>query len=132
MATAIQNADKVVKSEFQKPIDMHAELKSIRASNPQAAIPSNLMAAAANPTPITGLTFIPPLNANPLVASPPIPASSLMAAATVVLPEYFNWADTQAVVQEKGWPSRKTPYVSSVFDQKACGSCWYSHICATG
>ena len=130
MAAAVQGSS-IITPAMQKPIDMRSELKKIQAKNPMA-VSGHLLAAAANPTPITGITFIPPLNCNPLIASPLLPKSALMMAAAVPKPDYFNWADNDNVASVKNWPSRSDSYVSSVFDQKSCGSCWVPSISARG
>ena len=127
---AAANRESIVKPQYQNVIDLRAVLKGIQAHTPGADISPSLLSAAADPEEVTGITFIPPLNANPLVASPPAPTSALVSAA-VPLPEYFNWADTEAVVNTKKWPARTEPFLAPIADQHSCGSCWaFSSVAA--
>ena len=111
---------------FQNVINMKHALSEV----PHHAVSPALKMAAGSPTPITGITFIPPLNAIPTIVSPMLSGTqkNVYMQAAALLPEYFNWGDTQDVAKTKHWPLRDVTalggYLSPIFDQKSCGCCW--------
>jgi len=101
-------------------------LSEIRAKEPNSFLFSTLLTANDPLYARTGITFIPPLNANPSIIAPAISKQQLFAASPVTLPPYFNWFDLDNVSTTKQWAARNRtePYLQPVPDQLACGSCW--------
>ena len=112
--------------QYNLPISMFKLLSEIRAKEPNSFPLSTLMTANDPLYARTGITFIPPLNANPSIIAPAVSKQQLFAASSLTLPSYFNWFDLDNVATTKKWTARNRtqPYLQPVPDQLACGSCW--------
>jgi hypothetical protein len=122
-------AQSVMKASFNQPISMFHTLSAIREADP-SAIPLSAVMTASLSGPKTGITFIPPMNCNPTIVSPPVTArmATMFSAAARQLPDYFNWADHENVAKSKGWGLRDVEklgaYTQDPPNQLSCGSCW--------
>ena len=122
--------DTVMKTSYNQSISMFATMSALREKDP-ANIPMSAVMTVSNPMhPLTGITFIPPLNANPTIVSPGLEPhlTAVFALVASIIPSYFNWFDLDNVAEVKKWGKRDVskygPYLQEVPNQMGCGCCW--------